>query len=66
MRQNYIHKNLYKAIIFICCFIILNRNNVQQLEDSQTFEMKDGITFTYTEPKFFDMFWYIPNDVYEF
>lgn len=66
MKQNYNYKDLFRVSIFISCFLFSTANHAQQIEDTQTFEMKDGTTYTYTKPKFFDMFRYVPKDVYEF
>ncbi|WP_051437510.1 phosphatase PAP2 family protein [Olleya marilimosa] len=64
--MNINYNNIIKTITILSFVLLSSTNYAQQLEDSQTFEMKDGTTFTYTKPKFFDMFRYIPNDVYEF
>ena len=66
MKQNYNYKNLFRVTIVISCFILSTANHAQQIEESQTFEISDGVTYTYNKPKFFDVFRYVPNDIYEF
>ncbi|MWW26026.1 phosphatase PAP2 family protein [Algibacter lectus] len=60
------YNNLIKFTLIIGSFLISTTNNAQQIEDFQTFEMKNGTSYTYTEPKFFDMFRHVPKDIYEF
>lgn len=62
--MNYNH--LIKITLTIGCFLISKSNHAQQIIDSQSFEISDGITYLYTKPKFFDIFRYVPNDIYEF
>ena len=66
MMHNYNLKNLFRIVLVVSCVLIINVSYAQQIEDIQTFEMSDGTTYTYTKPKFFDMFRYIPNDIYDF
>ena len=66
MDKSYDRKNSFRIVIVISCFLVTNANYAQLKEESQTFEVSDGVTYTYTKPKFFDMVKYVPNDIYEF
>ncbi len=55
-----------KLVLLI--FLITSGIGFTQIDDVelQTFDVGDGISYSYSKPKFFDMFKYVPKDIYEF
>ncbi|WP_298553574.1 phosphatase PAP2 family protein [uncultured Algibacter sp.] len=55
------------CIGFVCVFIFQITGFAQvNNKETQTYDMGDGMTFTYAKPKFFEAFKHVPNDIYEF
>jgi hypothetical protein len=57
-------KHYVYFIIFFGCFYSLNSQNSDFL--TQTFKISEHLDYSYTKPKFFDIFKYIPRDLAEF
>lgn len=58
-----------KKVYFFIVYVLLSANLVvAQVSDieTQTFQISDSESYTYSKPKFFDMVKYVPADIYDF
>lgn len=59
-----ISRRFYTLVVFLIVSIISYGQEIKK--DSQTFQVSETTEYSYTKPKFFDMFKYIPKDIGDF
>ncbi len=64
--MNILDHSFKKNIVLLVILLASGKNFSQEINSLQHYEVSDSITYTYTKPRFFELFEYLPNDLYEF